>query len=144
MTKPSSTMTARGYDGKESASSPSREASARAAGPNDVPETAMVTIGAILNLFRLAAADLVLHQPGCDMTRFEQAVRTKIDQFTSPAASQSARDAGLAFARHLTEQVLTQIRAQAEVKRSLTRVDANRQGPLHGDEKETGVPRLLN
>ena len=66
------------------------------------------------------AADLVLHRPDPDLERFEQAVRTKIEQFVSPTANQSARDAGLAFARHLVEQVLTQLRAQVEIKKSLS------------------------
>jgi hypothetical protein len=115
--------------------------------PSGIPElteTAMVTIAAILNLFRLAGAELVLLQPGSTTERFEQAVRTKIDQFPGPRTSQSAHDAGLAFARHLVEQVLTQIRAQAEVKRSLTPAESSAHPPGHDAQSTTAIPRLLN
>ena len=85
-----------------------------------LPESASAAFAALLHLIRLMAADLVLHRPDADLERFEQAVRTKIEQFVSPTANQSARDAGLAFARHLIEQVLTQLRAQVEIKKSLS------------------------
>jgi len=85
-----------------------------------LPEAASAAFAALLHLIRLMAADLVLHRADADLERFEQAVRSKIEQFTSPTANQSARDAGLAFARHLVEQVLTQIRAQVQIKQSLS------------------------
>jgi hypothetical protein len=85
-----------------------------------IPEAGSAAFAALLHLIRLMAADLVLNRPDPDLERFEQAVRTKIEQFTSPTANQSARDAGLAFARHLIEQVLTQLRAQVEIKKSLS------------------------
>lgn len=64
--------------------------------------------------------DIVLHRPDADFERFEQAVRTKIEQFTSPTTNQRVRDAGLAFARHLVEQVLMQLRAEVQIKKSLS------------------------
>jgi len=85
-----------------------------------IPEAASASFAALLHLIRLMAADLVLHRADADLERFEQAVRTKIEQFTSPTANQNARDAGLAFARHLVELVLTQLRAQVEIKKSLS------------------------
>ncbi len=85
-----------------------------------LPEAATAAFAALLHLIRLMAADLVLHRPDAELERFEQAVRTKIEQFVSPTTNQSARDAGLAFARHLVEQVLTQLRAQVEIKKSLS------------------------
>jgi len=100
-----------------------------------LPESATAAFAALLHLIRLMGADLVLHRPDADVERFEQAVRTKIEQFTSPTANQSARDAGLAFARYLVEQVLTQIRAQAQIKKSLS---VNR--PTAPAEKTTAPP----
>ena len=91
-----------------------------------LPEPATVAFAALLHLLRLMAADLVLFRPDADIERFEQAVRSKIEQFVSPTTNQAARDAGLAFARHLVEQVLVQVRAQAEIKKSLS---AQRQTP---------------
>lgn len=81
---------------------------------------AAVAIAALLNLLRLTGAELVLSYLASDSDRFEKAVRAKIDQFTPPPTTPAARDAGLSLARHLVEQVLAQIRAQAEVKRRLT------------------------
>ena len=77
------------------------------------------TVAALLHLLRLTGAELVLMRRDCDPTFFEQAVRAKIAQFASPTANAHAREAGLAHARYLVEQVLLQIRAQAELKRSL-------------------------
>jgi hypothetical protein len=110
-----------------------------------LPEAGSAAIAALLHLIRLMGAELVLAQPGCETERFEKAVRTKIEQFTSPTANQGARDAGLAFARHLVEQVLTQIRAQAQVKRSLTPAHqaAHQQNP-EAAEAEPEMPRFLN
>jgi hypothetical protein len=95
-------------------------------------------LAAILHLVRLMAAELVLAR-GSDIALFEQAVRTKLGDFTSPTTNEEARQAGLAHARHLVEHVLTQIRAQAELKRSL----------MVGNEKEPELPaqpasKLLN
>ena len=88
-----------------------------------------VTLAALLHLLRLTGAELVLGRRDLDSGPFENAVRVKIDQFTGPTASPEARAAGLAFARHLVEQVLAQIRAQAEVKKSLNSPDANTDKP---------------
>jgi hypothetical protein len=108
-----------------------------------LPEAAAVTVSALLHLFRLAGAELVLIRPGCEVERFEQAVRARINQFTSPTANQSAYDTGLTLARHLVEQVLAEIRAQAEVKRSLTGFHSSQQTPSQGTDTEP-VPKLLN
>jgi hypothetical protein len=89
----------------------------------------------------------VLHRPDPDLERFEQAVRTKIEQFTSPTANQTARDAGLAFARHLVEQVLTQIRAQVQIKKSLSvsRQTAPVEKPAApAPEAQADAPKFLN
>ena len=83
------------------------------------PETATETIAALLHLIKLMGGELVLNVAGGETERFERAVRSKITQYTSPLANPTARKSGLAFATHLVEQVLTQLRAQAEVKRSL-------------------------
>lgn len=103
-------------------------------------ESGGATVAALLHLLRLMGAELVLVH-GADTERFEQAVRTKIEQFPAPTANQQARDAGLARARHLVEQVLTQIRAQAELKRSLAITDPVGPKPLAPDAIQ---PRLLN
>jgi hypothetical protein len=112
-----------------------------------LPESATAAFAALLHLIRLMGADLVLNRADADLDRFEQAVRTKIEQFTSPTANQSARDAGLAFARHLVEQVLTQIRAQVQIKKSLS---VNRQTAsaektaAPASEAHTELPKFLN
>ncbi len=85
------------------------------------PEAVTETIAALLHLIKLMGGELVLNVAGGETERFERAVRTKIEQYTSPTANQAARKSGLAFASHLVEQVLTQLRAQAEVKRSLAK-----------------------
>jgi hypothetical protein len=85
------------------------------------PEAATETIAALLHLIKLMGGELVLNVAGGETQRFERAVRSKIAQYTSPTADPSARQSGLAFATHLVEQVLTQLRAQAEVKRSLAK-----------------------
>jgi hypothetical protein len=66
----------------------------------------------------LVSAELVLTR-GLDIDRFETAARKKLDEFTSPTTNRHAHDVGLAFAHHLVEQVLVQIRAQAELKNRL-------------------------
>jgi hypothetical protein len=85
------------------------------------PEAATETIAALLHLVRLMGGELVLNVSGGETERFERAVRSKIQQFPSPTSNPAARKSGLAFATHLVEQVLTQLRAQAEVKRSLAK-----------------------
>jgi hypothetical protein len=74
----------------------------------------------LLHLLGLLGAELVL-VPGNDTNQFERAVRAKLRGFTSPTANKEAREVGLAQACHLVEQVLAQIRAQAELKKSLGR-----------------------
>jgi hypothetical protein len=81
-------------------------------------EAGGVTVAAIVHLLRLVSAELVLLR-GLDITHFETVARKKLDEFTSPTANRQARDMGLAFAHDLLEQVLVQIRAQAEVKKRL-------------------------
>jgi hypothetical protein len=107
------------------------------------PRTADVTfseaggaaVAAILHLLRLVSAELVLHH-GLDIGRFAAAARKKIDEFTSPTTNAQARDAGLAFAHHLLEQLLVQIHAQADVKKRLasgeeTQATASASVPAH-------------
>ena len=81
-------------------------------------EAGGVTVAAVLHLLRLVSAELVLTR-GLDVDRFEAAARKKLDEFTSPTANRHAHDVGLTFAHHLVEQVLVQIRAQAELKKRL-------------------------
>jgi fumarylacetoacetate (FAA) hydrolase family protein len=112
-----------------------------------LPESATAAFAALLHLLRLMGADLALNRSDVDLERFEQAVRTKIEQFTSPTTNQSARDAGLAFARHLVEQVLTQIRAQVQIKKSLSikRQTASAEKPATAAaEAQADPPKFLN
>jgi len=115
---------------------------------NALPEPATVAFAALLHLLRLMAADLVLYRPDADIERFEQAVRTKIEQFVSPTVNQAARDAGLAFARHLVEQVLVQVRAQAEIKKSLSAQrptpQAEKSAPPPVAVADADLPKFLN
>jgi hypothetical protein len=85
------------------------------------PNAATETIAALLHLIKLMGGELVLNVAGGESERFERAVRSKIEQYASPTTDPAARKSGLAFASHLVEQVLTQLRAQAEVKRSLAK-----------------------
>lgn len=85
-------------------------------------ETGSVAVAALLHLMRLMGSELVLTQSGCETERFEQAVRAKIGQFLSPTSNPQVREAGLALARHLVEQLMTQIRAQAQLQKSLSSV----------------------
>ena len=78
-------------------------------------EAGGVTVAAVLHL---VSAELVLTR-GLDADRFEAAARKKLHEFTSPTANRDANDAGLTFVQHLVEQVLVQIRAQAELKKRL-------------------------
>ncbi len=108
-----------------------------------LPEAATVTLASLVNLLRLMGAELVMMQPESGTERFEQAVRAKIHQFASPTTNQHAHEAGLAYAQHLMEQVLIQIRAQAEVKRSLA--PAHREKTKEpGSETVHPTSRLLN
>jgi hypothetical protein len=99
-------------------------------------EAGSATVAALLHLVRLMGAELVLMR-GSDIAQLEQAVRTKLGEFTSPTANRAAREAGLAQARYLVEQVLTQVRAQAELKKSLNA--ANRNAPHPGSADPTHV-----
>ena len=81
-------------------------------------EEAAAAMAAVLHLLRLVSAELALFR-GLDVQRLEKAMREKIGDFTSPIANQQAREAGLAFARVLVDQVLVQVRAQAELKKQL-------------------------
>jgi hypothetical protein len=82
-------------------------------------EAGGATVAALLHLLRLLSGELVLLR-GVDIAQFEQAVRGTINDFTSPTPNREAREAGLAHARYLVDQVLTQVRAQAELKKSLS------------------------
>src|ERR1700729_3600939 len=112
------------HHGKESEKSPEGRSVATPqvvaceAGRVDFTAAGAATVAAILHLVRLMGAELVLAR-GHDLAHFEQAVRAKLGEFTSPTVDPEARRAGLTHARHLIEQVLTQIRAQAELKKSL-------------------------
>ena len=107
-------------DGSEPAAVASGQGPAAEIGAS-FPEAATETIAALLHLIKLMGGELVLNVAGGETERFERAVRSKIAQYTSPTAEPGARKSGLAFATHLVEQVLTQLRAQAEVKRSLAK-----------------------
>jgi hypothetical protein len=105
-------------------------------------EAAGAMVAAVLHLVRLLGAELVLAR-GHDIGHLEQAVHAKLKDFTSPTANPQAREAGLAQARHLVEQVLTQIRAQVELKKSLTVADLS--GPPSSNLRPIPFPsRLLN
>jgi hypothetical protein len=105
-------------------------------------EAGSAAVASLLHLIRLMGAELVLMHGG-DIAKFEQAVRSKAGDFTSPTPNKQARDAGLAHARQLVEHVLVQIRAQAELKKSLT---ASRSDPRPGAVAPPApeTPRLLN
>jgi hypothetical protein len=77
---------------------------------------------------------------GLDVDQFEAAARKKLDEFTSPTANRHAHNVGLAFAHHLVEQVLVQIRAQAELKKRLG------SGEDHASDitRPQSVSKLLN
>lgn len=109
-------------------------------------EVGGATVAALLHLLRLLSAELVLIR-GIDIAQFEQAVRAKISDFTSPTANREAREAGLTQARHLVEQVLTQVRAQAELKKSLSATATATSGahaPQRDDSPHAVAPKLLN
>lgn len=104
------------------------------------PEAATETIAALLHLIRLMGGELVLNIAGGETERFERAVRSKIEQFPSPTSNPAARKSGLAFASHLVEQVLTQLRAQAEVKRSLAKGKHAARQKAHADDSAEATP----
>lgn len=106
-------------------------------------ESGSVTLAALLNLLRLMGAELVLTHAGGETARFEQAVRAKIGQFTSSPAKPEAREAGLAYAKHLVEQVIAQIRAQAQLQKSLSPAP-RREAPAPAAAPAPHLPRLLN
>src|SRR5580658_4775683 len=81
-------------------------------------EIGSVTLAALLHLIRLMGAELVFRD-GCDTERFEKAVAAKFDQFVAPTNNSDARDTGMALARQFVEPVLNQIKAQAELRKSL-------------------------
>lgn len=81
-------------------------------------DSGSVTVAALLNLLRLMGAELVLNHGG-SIRRFERAVRAQLAQFSSPVANAAIREAGLVHAKILVEHVLTQIRAQSELRESL-------------------------
>ena len=109
------------------------------------PEAATETIAALLHLIKLMGGELVLNVAGGETERFERAVRSKITQYSSPTTNSPARKSGLAFATHLVEQVLTQLRAQAEVKRSLAKgKGAQRQKASADDAGRLPTSKFLN
>jgi hypothetical protein len=103
-------------------------------------EAGGAAVAAILHLLRLASAELVLLR-GLDITSFEAAARKKIDEFTSPTTNPHARDAGLAFAHQMLEQILVQIRAQAELKKRLGPSDEK---PVADSQSLPPQSKLLN
>jgi hypothetical protein len=103
-------------------------------------EAGGAAVAAILHLLRLVGAELVLHH-GLDAGRFEAAARKKIAEFTSPTTNAQARDAGLAFAHQLLEQLLVQIRAQAEVKK---RLESSEETPASVSASLSPQSKLLN
>jgi fumarylacetoacetate (FAA) hydrolase family protein len=112
------------------------------AGRVDFTAAGGATVAAILHLVRLMGAELVLVR-GIDIAQFEQSVRAKLGEFTSPTTDQEARKAGLAQARHLVEQVLTQVRAQAELKKSLA-VGNEKAPEVHAAPSTHPTAKLLN
>jgi hypothetical protein len=112
------------------------------AGRVDFTAAGGATVAAILHLVRLMGAELVLVR-GIDIAQFEKSVRAKLGEFTSPTADQKARKAGLAQARPLVEQVLTQVRAQAELKKSLA-VGNEKAPEVHSVPSTHPMAKLLN
>jgi hypothetical protein len=112
----------------------------RAAGAFD--ESGRVTLAALLHLLRLMGSELVLTRSQCETGQFETAVRAKIGQFLSPTSDQAAHDAGLAYAKHLMEQVMAQIRAQAQLHKSLKPVPPRK--TTAPAAPASSLPRLLN
>jgi hypothetical protein len=96
-----------------------RAAFEHADGQFSLSEPGSVAVAALLHLVRLMGSEIVLARPDCDPTSFEQAVRTKLNQFNSPTPNKRAVELGISFAQSLVDQVLNQIRAQARVKQKL-------------------------
>ena len=126
----------------KAASMPGRQTSAHSP-VCQFSESGGVTVAALLNLLRLIGAELVHSQSGCEIERFEQAVRAKIGQFLSPTTNEHARAVGLAHARQLVEHVMAQIRAQAQLQKSLRAVVS---GPARPEQPALSppLPRHLN
>ena len=107
-----------------SASESSDDTSTAAKSADDVrreiplSDEAAAAMAAVLHLLRLVSAELVLYR-GLDVQRLEKAMREKISEFTSLIARQDAKEMGLAFARVVVDQILVQLRAQAELKNTL-------------------------
>jgi hypothetical protein len=131
-------------EGSKSPTGASETSSAADVGAS-FPEAATEAIAALLHLIKLMGGELVLNVAGGETERFERAVRSKIEQYTSPTADPAARKSGLAFASHLVEQVLTQLRAQAEVKRSLAKgKGAQRKEARADDASAAPISKFLN
>jgi hypothetical protein len=101
-------------------------------------ESGSATVAALLHLIRLMGAELVLNR-GSNIVQFEQAVRKQIGHFSSPTTDPRARDAGLARAQRLVEHVLSQIRAQAELKHSLSAAEAPARKPALRPAQDAAV-----
>jgi hypothetical protein len=112
------------------------------AGRVDFTAAGGATVAAILHLVRLMGAELVLVR-GIDIAQFERSVRGRLGEFTSPTTDQEACKAGLAQARHLVEQVLTQVRAQAELKKSLA-AGKEKASKAHAAPSTHPTAKLLN
>jgi hypothetical protein len=106
-------------------------------------ETGGVTLAALLHLIRLMGAELALARSGGGPDRLEQAVRAKIGQFLSPTSNAHVHDEGMALARHLVEQVLAQIRGQAQLQQSLTSV-SRREAATPVPQRSAPLSTLLN
>ncbi|WP_336488101.1 hypothetical protein [Methylobacterium nigriterrae] len=76
-----------------------------------------VALISLTNMVRLLSAELVAGTHRDDVRRLEQAIRAKVGRIDTTAFTPEAADKGLAEARMLIEQVLTQVRAQAAAAR---------------------------
>jgi hypothetical protein len=111
--------------------------------PLALSEAGGVTVAALLHLIRLMGAEIVFARRDCDPTIFEQAVRVKLNQFSSPTRNKQAIYAGTSFAHTLVEQVLSQIRAQAELKQTLQAV-SNKKVEAGNTNSPTAQRKTLN
>jgi hypothetical protein len=121
-----------------------------ATAPSEVAftEAGSATVAALLHLLRLMGAELVMMR-GNDLAKFEEAVLTKLEQAPCPTTNPNARTAGLVLARHLVDQILSQIRAQAEQRKSLTAATVQPTNESHSrsaneSHSRTAHARLLN
>jgi hypothetical protein len=111
------------HHGKESEKSPeghpvaTPQVVACEAGRVDFTAAGGATVAAILHLVRLMGASW--SSPGATISRISNRPSVPSSAITSPTADPEARGVGLPHAPHLVEQLLTQIRAQAELKKSL-------------------------